>query len=475
MQLPDLKKARDQMVVRSNEMIQNSRYHLTRTENCIIEYMISKIRPDDDPDTIYEFHLEEFSHLMRYKTDSFTELKRTIKRLADKSFWYVPDDPNKDHALVRWFNIVHANPSNKILSLSFHSDIKPFLFQLYQRKKMYSQYKLGYVLMLEQYYSQRLYAILCSYSNNPSYWFEIGTGSRNDLYVKLCEDVTHKGEIPKSWLDNFGYFRNRVLDPSVKEINEYTNLHIDYETSKKDSQGKSHRGVCRIIFYIEKRSKQEIQSVEDRIDMAYRDYDDSYKKKIYKQLNIEDIYPEEEQNSSACNSNSIAHQDDHHELMVIEDVNSDSQNDSDSMQDTFGESTFVQDIAALFPYVVGEIKARTDAFSQKELAAVILEAERHIGPETDLQYKESWLKNYITFYLDQLLFSDVITRSTLFNRLMDTLIHDYKKYAGIVNAMFTQKKDDDVTKIFGKYKKSAFNNFEQRDYDFKELEKIIGN
>jgi len=446
--LPDLKTARNQFVVRSNEMIQNSRYHLTRTENCIVEYMISKIRPEDDPNTIYEFHLEEFSHLMRYKTDSFTELKRTIKRLADKSFWYVPTDPEKDHVLIRWFDIVHANPSSKILTLTFHQDIKPFLFQLYQRQKKYSQYKLGYVLMLEQYYSQRLYAILCSYSNNASYWFEIGTKSKNDLYVKLCEDITHKGEIPQSWLDNFGYFRSRVLDPSVKEINEYTNLHIEYETSKKDSSGKSHRGVCRIIFTIEKRTPKEIETIEKRIDLAYQDYDSSYRKKLCKQLNISDYLEEEQQTEKPVL-----------ELAVIENpvpVSDESANSETEIVEDTSDCGFIMDVFQLFPYVVSEIQNRTNIFSAKELAAIILEAERHIGPETDKQYKESWIRSYITFYLDQLLFGGVPTKTSLFNRLMDSLIHDYKHYAGIVNNMFLKKGNDDISRIFGKYNKSVF-------------------
>ena len=51
-QMTELERARKQNVAKRNDMIQKSKKSLSIVENKAVSYIFSKVKPDDDPDTI---------------------------------------------------------------------------------------------------------------------------------------------------------------------------------------------------------------------------------------------------------------------------------------------------------------------------------------------------------------------------------------------------------------------------------------
>ena len=51
---------RDAMVVKSNDLIQRSRFHLTLQQQKIVLYLISHITPYDDEFKLYDFDIADF-------------------------------------------------------------------------------------------------------------------------------------------------------------------------------------------------------------------------------------------------------------------------------------------------------------------------------------------------------------------------------------------------------------------------------
>ena len=278
----DLWQARNQKVYRSNDIVQRSRYHLTRSENCILQFMMSKIKPDDDYNTIYEAPIDELLYMLRYKSDSYSKLRKTIQSMADKSFWVIKKDPKEDDTLVRWISISRINRGTRTVKFSFHPEIAPYLFDLVSNNPgKFDGYKLSYMISLSTYYAQRLYDTLISYSNNNSYFFELGTGDReHDLFIILCSDPTHNGVVPKTWHSDFGNFKSKILDPSIEEINEYTDLKVEYELKKQDRFGNKYRKYRMIIFYFRRRNEKELVRIDKKIDDGYKELDLEYQKLI---------------------------------------------------------------------------------------------------------------------------------------------------------------------------------------------------
>ena len=64
-QMTALERARKQNVAKRNDMIQKSKKSLSIVENKAVSYIFSKVKPDDDPDTIYTFDCQEFYRLLR--------------------------------------------------------------------------------------------------------------------------------------------------------------------------------------------------------------------------------------------------------------------------------------------------------------------------------------------------------------------------------------------------------------------------
>ena len=56
----EIKKARTQRIVKSNEIIQKARYDLNIRELKVMSYIFSMIRPDDQMGKTYSFNIKDY-------------------------------------------------------------------------------------------------------------------------------------------------------------------------------------------------------------------------------------------------------------------------------------------------------------------------------------------------------------------------------------------------------------------------------
>ena len=114
---------------------------LTKNENKAILYMISKIQPNDRPDTTYVFSCREFQSLINWgKAVSYHKIKEMLTNLAMQKWWIDLDDETE--ALVQWFNMVHINKISGDIEIKFHEGMFPFLFDLQQHLRDDGRYYL---------------------------------------------------------------------------------------------------------------------------------------------------------------------------------------------------------------------------------------------------------------------------------------------------------------------------------------------
>ena len=138
--LTQLQKARRQKVAKRNDMMR-SRQSLSLVENKVVTYVFSKIKPDDDPDTIYRFDCQEFFKLMRYKKQSYSDLRAMLYSIASQTFGIIDDDTGTEK-IVHWFDTIHLKKDNngKLISEStlpgryveirIHRDLREYVFDL---------------------------------------------------------------------------------------------------------------------------------------------------------------------------------------------------------------------------------------------------------------------------------------------------------------------------------------------------------
>jgi plasmid replication initiation protein len=205
----DDKKKDNLVVVKSNEVIAAS-YKLSLNEQRIILTCISKL---DSMEVLTKkdgitIRIEEIHDLLvsaRADTGSlYKDLKVAAERLYDRSI--VLDGEGSKR---RWVYEVKYNKEYGSITLYFSPTIIPYLSEL---KGNFTKYRLEHISKFRSVYSIRIYELLCQWSFVGEKEIEVDDLKRllgvEDKYARTSN------------------FLSRVVDVSVKEINQYSNIKL---------------------------------------------------------------------------------------------------------------------------------------------------------------------------------------------------------------------------------------------------------
>lgn len=227
--------ARDQLVVKSNEIIQRARFNLTLEEQKILSYVVSKVRPDDTFFVPLPFSIQDFCDVCGLSLDggsAYKYVKDSLKHLSDKSIWVKMD--NGDEILVRLLQNVKINKDSGVVDVTFDRMMIPYLLFLRDR---FTQYQLRNVIAMGSKYSPRLYELLKSYEG---------------LHEPIVFELDYlKEKFFAQTYDRYPDFKRKVLDLAVSEINQFTDLNVIYTPEKNG------RKVARIEFTVRRKSSIE--------------------------------------------------------------------------------------------------------------------------------------------------------------------------------------------------------------------------
>lgn len=248
---------RNHYVVKSNELIQRSRYSLSLEEQRLVLFAIAKIKPTDDVSTWYEFSITDVCHACGLLDESgyyYTTLKNYLKALRDNS-WFIKM-PDGSETTVSWFDKVSINKGSGLVKVRFDSDLQQYLFEL---KTRYTQYKLEIALSFKCKYSIRLYELLLSYNIMSS----VKNGIEKDLDFEV-EDLKRKLNAETYKL--YGDFKRKVLQKAIEEINLYSeDMNVELE---EIHQGRKVVKVNFIITY--PRIRQVIEAKQTKREQLNR-------------------------------------------------------------------------------------------------------------------------------------------------------------------------------------------------------------
>lgn len=254
----EVSRKREYLVVKGNELIQKNRFELSLTEQKTIAFICSMIKPIDVKDNIneisyqleYEFNIRDYCKICGIDYDSgknYANIKAILKHLRDRSMWLTM--PDGSESLVGWLAKVNTNKKNGVVKIRIDEDLVPYLFDLGQK---FTQYQLYNILAMKSAFSVRIYELLKSYAYQRNKTFDI-----DELKQLLMVDTV------KSYKD-FSLFRKKVLEIAIHEINELTDLTIDYEPIKKGNK------VVKINFIIQQKNPMERllagATVNDQLD-----------------------------------------------------------------------------------------------------------------------------------------------------------------------------------------------------------------
>lgn len=237
--------AQEYKIIKSNDLIQQSRFSLSLQEQKIILYLISKIKPEDMDLEEYEFQIQDFCFICGLDKNNganYKYIKQTLKGLRDKSIWITRNDGAQ--VTLGWISKVVINPGSGNVLIKLDDDMKPYLVQL---QKRYTSYELLYTLAMRSQYSIRIYELLKSYEYQKK---------------KVVFDINSLKEIVNAeTYTRFPDFKRKVIDIAIREINDFSDLNVSYEMIKEG------RRYAKIVFDIKiKKGSSEKSETLARID-----------------------------------------------------------------------------------------------------------------------------------------------------------------------------------------------------------------
>lgn len=132
---------------------------------------------------------------------------------------------------IAWNWVTDAKVTQNVVRIQFHKNMKPFILWL-KKEEGYTKFILKYVLPLKTSYSQRIYEILRSvvYESRNFGYRRIDV---EDLRYMLGLFKTDKKGNERPLYPAYSNLKQRILDPSVDEINVHSDIQVSFSEIKK--------------------------------------------------------------------------------------------------------------------------------------------------------------------------------------------------------------------------------------------------
>lgn len=181
--------------------------------------MVSLIENKETQFRPLSFSVVDFCEALGIKTPKYTTVKTAIRDLMSKTVEFKDPKAKKVDVFVNWFHKITYNSGEGRVTFIFHEELTPYLIDL---KRDFTTYKLGYVLVLKSMYAIRLYELGKKWS-----------GTKTGNFDYSLEELKLKLGASKDSYKIYGTFKQKVLQPSLDEINEKTDMKMEFEEIKE--------------------------------------------------------------------------------------------------------------------------------------------------------------------------------------------------------------------------------------------------
>ena len=171
---------------------------------------------------------------------AYSALEQATEKIFDRFFSYVKEDGSR--VKIRWVSKVEYKAGRGGAKLYFTEDVLESL-RTFDGDHPFTKYKKEIGLKLQREYSLNLYHIFKRYEKIGSEYIELP-----DLFEKL--------NLPISYT-RIGNLKDRVIKPSLEEINLYTDLEVSCVNKKMG------RSVVGLKFIIKQKTKATKKNVND--------------------------------------------------------------------------------------------------------------------------------------------------------------------------------------------------------------------
>ena len=215
--------------VRQHNVITNARHELSAVQLDIYFMLLSRLKPGDN--NRYEISVREIENLTGRQWN-YQQLKDATSGLIGKVFEIEEADGLLQVALMSSAKYLKGQGR---IQLTVAEELKPYLVDL---KNNFTSFQLFCVLSMTSKYAKWLYVQFSRWKDVGYLAYEL---EQLKFLLNLKDPLGKSPELYKQW----GQFKDNVLEPAIKQINESSDLRVKYTTEKN---GKS---IHKIAFFIQ--------------------------------------------------------------------------------------------------------------------------------------------------------------------------------------------------------------------------------
>ncbi len=210
------------LVVKDNALI-NASYNLEVSEQRLI--LLSIVRARETGQGISEnvrLHIHASDYAKQFNTTNETAyevLKSAAENLFNRQFSYKEQDDNGKEFVIksRWVSQIAYAEKHAELHIIFAPAVVPLITRL---EKHFTSYEMKQLAHVTSKYGVRIYELIIQ-------WRELGKTP-----VMEINDFRFKLGIEPHEYKQMGHFKSRVLEPAIKQINEFTDIKAEYVQHK---------------------------------------------------------------------------------------------------------------------------------------------------------------------------------------------------------------------------------------------------
>lgn len=195
-------------VAEHNDLITKARHDLNARELKIMDYVVSKIKPDDEHFNVIQTSMYELSNVLDLKRSgrTYSQLAQNLDDMRAKSI-RIYSEKERRITMTGWFEVVDLWENGKV-QLKINERFAPFLLKL-KDKGHYTQYYLVDTVKLKSKYSIMLYKLMREADKDNGSKIAIVQGTPQEWKTWLGA--------PESY--TYGRLKDKILNPAIEEIN----------------------------------------------------------------------------------------------------------------------------------------------------------------------------------------------------------------------------------------------------------------
>jgi plasmid replication initiation protein len=203
------------LIYKDNRIIEAS-YRLTLKEQRIVLFCIRQINSNEPltESKLFTISASEYSSVFGMTKDAaFREIKAAMDQLYERSIKVIDDSGKTDD--YRWISRKSVVMPAQTIGFRFATDIAPFLSNL---KGRFTKYQFMNVRNMGSVFSIRIYEMLMQWKIKKTMIITID---------QLKDRLQVSDKYPA-----FANVKQKVIDPAIAEINEFSDITANYELLK---------------------------------------------------------------------------------------------------------------------------------------------------------------------------------------------------------------------------------------------------